>query len=378
MSLLLVGVLSTLGIALAAEEQPSLLREGQKGFVVASIGYAMAKGATVCPNGRSKGYREIYSLSPEGQRREGESDADFTRRLDLGLQQVAAPKGISLCTHPELGTDPYYRTMTATNVESYGIDLDGQDSRADGRAARGTCPHDDFPGVDGERGIDNQLLRVTGCTGSVQGPGRQGGGLSVDMLQGAWGILITLRGVNDPRNDDSVEVEVTGNADPIKLSPTHVPLPYATYSTEPDPRFRAVAHGRIRDGVLTTEPADMRFHHILNGMYLERPLRDARLRLTFTAEGGLEGYLAGYTPVDEMYDVQYGFRNGKERNGEPAPLWRRVNSARGAGSALGYTCEGAYAALRQLADGHRDPATGRCTSISTQYFLRAIPAFIVN
>jgi hypothetical protein len=31
-----------------------------------------------------------------------------------------------------------------------------------------------------------------------------------------------------------------------------------------------------------------------------------------------------------------------------------------------------------LADGHRDPSTGQCTSISMQYRLKAIPAFVVN
>ena len=31
-----------------------------------------------------------------------------------------------------------------------------------------------------------------------------------------------------------------------------------------------------------------------------------------------------------------------------------------------------------MADGHRDPATGRCTTISTQYHLRAVPAFVVE
>ena len=63
-----------------------------------------------------------------------------------------------------------------------------------------------------------------------------------------------------------------------------------------------------------------------------------------------------------------------------------VNSApaHGQGSASGYaftarhTCNGVYYALKQMADGHRDPATGQCTSISTQYRLKAIPAFVVK
>jgi hypothetical protein len=184
--------------------------------------------------------------------------------------------------------------------------------------------------------------------------------------------------VDDLRNDEAVEVGFYANADPIQLSPDREPVAHVTYATDPDPRFRAVARGRIVNGVLTTEPTDLRFHSVLNSMVLERPLRDARVRATFTADGALEGFLAGYTPVVEMYDLSYGFRNGRDRSGELAPLRLRMGSATGAASVLGRTCEGAFAALNRLADGHRDQDTGRCTSISTQYRFRAIPAFVVH
>jgi hypothetical protein len=80
-----------------------------------------------------------------------------------------------------------------------------------------------------------------------------------------------------------------------------------------------------------------------------------------------------------MYDVQFGFRNGTETSGAPADT--SLINTRSIGQALTighYTCQGAYHALLQNADGHRDPATGRCGSISTQYHLRAIPAFVVD
>ena len=78
------------------------------------------------------------------------------------------------------------------------------------------------------------------------------------------------------------------------------------------------AHGRIVNGVLTTDPVDVRFHWVVNSIHLERPLQDARLRVTFTPDGGLEGILAGYTPIEDLYDFQYGFRNGKDAKGNPA------------------------------------------------------------
>jgi hypothetical protein len=45
---------------------------------------------------------------------------------------------------------------------------------------------------------------------------------------------------------------------------------------------------------------------------------------------------------------------------------------------LEHTCNGAYYALKQFADGHRDPNSGQCSAISTQYRIKAIPAFVVD
>jgi hypothetical protein len=145
-----------------------------------------------------------------------------------------------------------------------------------------------------------------------------------------------------------------------------------------DARFRATTHGRIVNGVLTTDPVNVRFHKITNGIYLERNLDDARLQLKFTPDGGLEGYLAGYTPVEDLYNFEYSFRNGKDAQGRPAPLQLINGSALGKAATLGHTCHGAYYTLQQYADGHRDPKTGRCSAISTQYRIEAIPAFVVD
>src|SRR3546814_4644949 len=104
------------------------------------------------------------------------------------------------------------------------------------------------------------------------------------MLTGSWGILITLSGVDDIRNDDDVEVGFFANADPIQLSPLRAPLSYGTYAIDQDPRFRAKAHGRIKDGVLPSDPVDVRFHNVVNSMRLERALDHARVRMTRSEE----------------------------------------------------------------------------------------------
>lgn len=122
----------------------------------------------------------------------------------------------------------------------------------------------------------------------------------------------------------------------------------------------------------------MRFHWLVAGIHLERPLRHARLRVTINADGGFEGYLSGYTPVEAMYNINYGFRDGVTDAGEPAPVAMREILSVGGNTVMGRTCQGAYQALHALADGDRDPETGRCSSISTQYWIRAIPAFVVD
>jgi hypothetical protein len=377
------------GIALFAQgamptaDAPSnVFQNGEAGFIVSHIAYALGKDANetgACPDGMTEGNTEIFSQTPEGKRHDGESDEDYARRLNQGASALStAPNGQNLCMNPEAGApDPHFRVVTGKNVPAEGIDLDGQDSRINGKAAPNTCAHDDFRGMNGEHGIDNQFYRVVGCSKSFQSTG-QSNTFEIAMYTGEWGILITLKGVNDLRNASNVEVGLYASADPIQLSPTREALANATYAMDQDPRFRATTHGRIVNGVLTTDPVDVRFHWVVNSIHLERPLRDARLRMTFTPDGGLEGILAGYTSIEDMYDLQYGFRNGKDAKGGPASSRLVSGSANGQARVLDWTCNGAYFELKRLADGHRDPKTGQCTSISTQYRIKAIPAFVVD
>src|SRR5579863_7270626 len=73
----------------AAEAPDNEIQDGKVGFVVYEWGSAGARGPTSCPNGRSLGYRQIFEQSLEGQRHEGESDADYGRRLEAGGYRMA-------------------------------------------------------------------------------------------------------------------------------------------------------------------------------------------------------------------------------------------------------------------------------------------------
>lgn len=367
-------------VSFAVHADASFVENGRAAFVVSDIKYVLADDADqtgACPQGMSRNVEEIFALTAEGKRRRAESDEAYAKRLNEGGKKVStASNGQNLCMNPEAGApDPNFRTMKSTSIPLDGIDIDGVDSQSGTPTAR-ACPHQDAVGKQGQRGIDNQFARVVGCSRSYQSTG-QSNGYAIEMLTGAWGILISLDGVDDIHNDDSVDVGIFANADPIQLSPARVPLPYATYAIDQDPRFRSKTRGRIKDGVLTTDPVDVRFHTITNSLHMERAMNNARLQVTLSKDGVLNGYLAGYTPVETMYDYQFGYRKGLTAKGEPGPLPLRLGTGNGAARVLGYTCPGVYYALYEYADGDPDE-NGRCTSISTQYSISAVPAFVVD
>ena len=319
--------------------------------------------ATQRPAGASSGVPGGEGASTGGKPAVSEEEAQ--RQY---IRNMMDPNRPDPCRNPEAaGPDPGFRTAKVPATKAYGIDLDGRDSRAKGKPAPGTCAHDDLVGMNGEHGIDNQFYRLVGCSNSYQSTG-QSNTFAIEMLTGSWGILIELSGVDDIRNDDSVEVGIYANADPIELSANREPLANATYAVEQDPRFQTKTRGRLKNGVLTTDPADMRFHWVVNSIYLERPLRDARVQLTLSENGVLEGYLAGYTPVEELYDVQYGFRTGKNAKGEPADARLiRVSSNGQAGGA------GSYLQRGVLRDSRRGGWASRCEDGEVHVRVHAVP-----
>lgn len=348
----------------------AFVRGGAAGFVVSHIKFVLgpdADEAGTCPAGLTMTLQEIFASLPGGKQRAGESDEAYGERVEAGVNTYSTlPGGENVCMNPELASaDPHYQVVQGADFTVPGLDLDG------------LAAADDFINADGSKGVDNQFYRAVGCNRSFQSSG-QSNGFDVEMLSGSWGIVISLEGVDDLRNDEELVVRIAANEDPIQLSPTREPLSYATYSMTGDKRFSATTRGRLVDGVLHTEPVDVRFYSVVNSMILERPLLQAQVQATLAEDGQLTGYLAGYTPVEAMYDVNFAYRDGKTRQGDLAPLGLRMGSANGAAFVLGHTCNGVYHAMKQLADGIPDAATGAYTAISTQYSFEALPAFVLR
>jgi len=346
----------------------------QTGFIVSSIAFGMGPDADnpgVCPDGMSKGVIEAYKAAGGKDADPRANEQPLASEIRIYQTAAMAPNGENLCANPRAAPDPFFRTVNAKHLPVEGIDLDGQRSHREGKAMPGTCSHDDFDGV------DNQMYRVLGCIHGYQSTG-VANKFETEMLTGAWAILVSLEGVHDLQNDPDVAVGLYASADPIQLSPTRQPLWHATYSADPDPRFRATTRGRIINGVLTTDPVDVRFRWSAEGWRLVRPLLGARLQLKLASDGTADGFLAGYTPIDEWFANNYNYSSAATFDGSPIRPGHQIFSSVGTARLQGFTCNGLYQAMMQLADGNRDAQSGKCTSISTQYRIHLVPAFVVT
>ena len=81
-------------------------------------------------------------------------------------------------------------------------------------------------------------------------PGGANVGSVVDgaVRDGSMTILVDVRGVDDPRNDDEVEVQVFSSRDAPPLGGDGSVLPYGTLSVDPDARYQSSGrHGTHRE-----------------------------------------------------------------------------------------------------------------------------------
>jgi hypothetical protein len=188
------------------------------------------------------------------------------------------------------------------------------------------------------------------------------------MASGEWTQVILLRGVDSLVRDDDVEVIYANTPDrPVVDSKGGFLTGMSFTISDSAPRHRNVLHGRIRDGVLTTDPADIKLTQTwgqggardIRGHRTMWDLRRARLRLTIRPDGTLGGVVGGYQPIWNMLQSP---------------------SIGGAGAAVdaGIDCAAELKTLKAMADGIKDPKTGQCTGVSSAMELKAVPAFVTD
>jgi hypothetical protein len=352
----------------AANQLPAPPANGVMGFVVHHFVYSVIQGKNACPEGPVLKNRDIFlnSLSPAERERiqKKENEAEFNERWRASLSK---PDGSNVCSqYDQFPERPLIRQVQSPIA--WGLNLDGDEG--DGSNDPQGCAHANFTSPDGEKGIDNQAYRAVGCTLEWRGvDGGQGDivrGFDGFLASGEFTQVLLLRGVDSLLNDDNVEVVYGNTPDRPVVDPSGKFVHHVSFTvSDKAPRARNVLRGRIVNGVLTTEPSDIKLAQTwgqsaqrdLRGVRSRWDIRKGRLRLVFQPDGTLKGLLGGYQPIDDV--------------GKSAMLG-------GIGSAMvaGIDCAGEYNTLKKLADGIRDPRTGTCTAVSTGIEVAAVPAFV--
>jgi hypothetical protein len=237
-----------------------------------------------------------------------------------------------------------------------GLNLDGNDGT--GAPPAGTCQHKNYVSEDGRTGIDNQLYTVEGCMRGYQGhKGQLYQYANEQRRNGQLAILLQISGIDDEKNDDSVDVTLLYSLDPMEKNGAGTAvLPDVTFRVTDKPElasFFTRLHARIVNGVLLTDPVK----EMKTNMPLDTPvtLHNAQMRLEFLPDGSIKGVLGGYQD------------------------WRHIATANGSSlveSLIGTSITAMYGALKRAADGFKDPVTGECNEISSAYDIEGVPAFL--
>lgn len=347
----------------AAQALPPPPPGGVMGFVVENFTPPVIFDKEACPQGPALRLRDAYldslPAAEAARLRLDENKQEWDRRW----QSFAfGPNGANICTNPDMFDRPLQRTVQSPH--GWGLDLD--------QGADDTCAHDEFTTPTGEKGIDNQEYRAMGCTLEWRGvdgvSNDQETGMKQFHVSGEWTQVILLRGVDSLQNDPEVEVIYANTPDRPVLDTSGKWLRGASFTvSDKAPRERNVLRGRIVDGVLTTEPQDIKLvatwgqsaQRDLRGPRSKFDYRRGRLRLAFQPDGSLKGMLGGYRPIADV--IISGMLGG-------------------AGTALvaGHDCASEMKTLQALADGMKNPKTGKCEGISSAQQINAIPAFVTD
>ena len=348
------------GVCLAAVPA-SAPRSQTLGFVITTRNIAMNESRFVdeCPEGFNIGYDEIWWRGLSKVDRARLTDNGLKVRLDRYFNAIRrGPNGEDVCMNPTVVKDP--PLLLVEGRESYGMNLDGT---VNGEATSRSCKHEEFTGVDGTAGVDNQLYRLLGCVYGFRSYGQYEANENENRKSNGNGMtLIEITGVDDTRNDDDVTVTFYRAIDQYTLDAGGKFVPFASYRIDApngQPRYRSSLKGRIRNGVLTTDAGDVNLPFYGNYTYMNQLLRDMRLRLEIAPDlATAKGMQAGYYDVDQLMFYIGGL----------GPISSTAIS----------DCPAIHVAAHEIADGYPAPKTGKCTALSSAFNFSAVAAFIVH
>lgn len=262
--------------AYADSDAETVVRSRSIGYVATGLHWALyqsADGKAECPRGTApNGPREIFkSLYP-----------------NLGSVEKTQLARESLRVFPR-DLPAQFEYYEATGNISLGLNLDGKTGSRD------------FTSPLGEKGIDNAFYRVIGCNAEFRGPD---GFFHIFANKGVPfsgfnRTLLEITDVDSLVNDDDVNINIYRGRDPLVLDATGEKVaPGGTQRIDMKYGQRLVQHlhGRITDGVLTTDAKDGEWSwtpHILK-------FHDMRLSLKLSPDGA-DGMIGGYADNEELF-----------------------------------------------------------------------------
>jgi len=355
---LAVGLCASLTLTVSVDSAAAA-GPGRLGFVVESWKTAIYETEYMeeCPEGIAIGNDEIWLNTLSRKEKETVTKGGTLQVLDLPRRPqsyLRGPNGEDVCWSPLSVTDPPMRTVHGKY--SYGLNLDGN---SDGAATPKTCAHENFVSPDGTPGIDNQLYRLMGCVYGYRDKGYLEHHANRERQDESQGIiLIDVEGVDDPRNDDSVEVSFYLSATTLHFDTLGRIVPFSSYQIVPG-RYGDKVPGKIVDGVIETSAGGVTLPLYGNDAATDMVFRDFTIRIEMSEDGTrAKGMWAGYHPVESFWDhiakVQHNVPVGQ------------------------YDCPAMYVAAHKLADGYPDPETGQCTALSSAFFFEAAAGFVIK
>ena len=324
----------------AAELAQSAPHDGKIAYALVSLHWATyqtADGKAECPNGYNEGPREQFKkLFPDDGTTRSLADTELKREIE-GWFPTPAPDGLEF--------------HEATGSTALGNNLDGKlDSR-------------DFRSPEGEDGIDNQLYRALGCINSYRGP--QGANDFFDNEEIGKDdynrLILEVSGIETLTDSRDVTVTIFRGLDPLLADAggtSYLPGGTQRIDLRWGSRFVQRFHGKIENGVLTTEPGDLAFPWATFGLPADEFVHDARFRIKLNATEA-EGMIAGYVDLETWYlQTMKSESTHHQSYGQLSP-------------------PSLYKAFRKVADAYPDAKSGANTAMSSALRARFVQVFVL-
>jgi hypothetical protein len=278
-----------------------------------------------CPDGVNEGPREQFAaLFPDDGSTRNLADTQLKREIQNWLPTTARD---------------YFPFREPRGPNAIGLNLDGK------------VGPNDFTSPEGEPGIDNQLYRALGCINSYRDAHGTNDELnSLEIIKENYNrLLIELNGVTSLKNSEHVVVMVYRGLDRLYMDAGGnkvVPGGTQRIDIRWGAKFIRRLEGKIVNGVLITDPADLAFPWAVFGLAADEYLHGARLRLEVSSTTA-QGLIGGYADIETWYlQLMKSQSTHCQSYGQLASM-------------------SLYKALRRLADGYPDPNTGANTAISS-------------